>query len=60
MPLLSLLIVLVVVGVVLYLVETYLPIDPAIKIVIRVVVVLIVLVWLVDVFLGPVTVPRLR
>ncbi len=37
----ELLIVLVIIGVVLYLVETYIPMDPAIKVVIRVIVILV-------------------
>jgi hypothetical protein len=46
MPLLQLIVVLVVIGLILYLVETLLPIDPTIKQVIRVVVVLAVILWL--------------
>lgn len=60
MGLIELLLVLVVVGVLLYLVETYLPIDPPIKVVIRVVVVLVVILWLVRAFIGDVPLPRLR
>lgn len=57
---LDLLIVLIVVGVVLYLVETVLPIDPKIKLVIRVVVLLLVCIWLLRTFVGDVPLPRLR
>jgi len=46
MPLLQLIVVLIVIGLILYLVETLLPIDPAIKNVIRVVVILAVVLWL--------------
>ena len=53
--------VLVVVGAVLYLVETYVPIDPAIRVVIRVVVVLM-LIWFLLRLIGwvPATLPPLR
>jgi hypothetical protein len=46
MPLLQLIVVLIVIGLILYLVESLLPLDPAIKQVIRVVVVLAVILWL--------------
>ena len=46
MPILTVLIVLVVFGVVLYLVETYIPMSPPIKTVVRVVVVLLLIIWL--------------
>ena len=46
MPLLQFIVVLIVIGLILYLVETLLPLDPAIKQVIRVVVVLAVILWL--------------
>lgn len=60
MGLIEFLLVLVVVGVLLYLVETTLPIDPAIKTVIRVVVVLVVILWVIRAFLGDIPLPRLR
>jgi hypothetical protein len=41
-----LIVVLLVIGLVLYLVETLLPLDPTIKMIIRVVLVLIVILWL--------------
>ena len=41
---------LVVVGLILYLVETYIPMDPVIRTVIRVVVVLCVILWLLSAF----------
>jgi uncharacterized membrane-anchored protein len=61
MTLIDLVIVLVVCGVCLYLVETYVPLAPPIKVVIRVVVVLVLVLWLLQAFgiVGP-TVPRLR
>lgn len=46
----SLIVVLVVVGVVLWLVETQLPMDPAVKTIIRVVVILAVCLWLLSAF----------
>lgn len=56
----ELLILFVVVGLVLYLVETYIPLSPPIKVVIRVVVVLLLCVWLLRAF-GIVDIPlRLR
>ncbi len=52
---------LVIVGVCLYLVETYIPMSQPIKTVIRVVVVLLLVLWLLRVFgIGDVGVPRLR
>ena len=57
MDLVSLLIVLVVIGVCLYLVETYIPISPPIRTLIRVVVVLLVVLWLLRVFVGPIRIP---
>jgi hypothetical protein len=46
MPLLQLIVVLIVIGLCLFLVESLLPVDPAIKQVIRVVIVLAVIIWL--------------
>jgi hypothetical protein len=56
----SLILVLVIVGVVLYLLETYIPMDPAIKTVIRVVVVLVLCLWLIQTFVGDIPLPKLR
>ena len=55
MPLISVIIVLVVVGVVLYLIENYIPMSPPIRTVLRVVVVLALVVWLLQAFgiVGP-------
>lgn len=50
MPLLTVLIVLVVVGVLLWLVNTYLPMDRKIKNILNVVVVIVVIVWLLKIF----------
>jgi len=58
----SFLIVLVVIGIVLWLVETYIPMDPMIKTLIRVVVLIFVLLWILQFFgiIGGVTAPKLR
>jgi len=45
-PLIQLVVILIVIGLVLYLIETLLPIDPAIKQVIRVVLVIALILWL--------------
>lgn len=50
MPIIQLLVVLIVIGVVLYLVNTLIPMDPKIKTIINVVVIIAVLLWLVDLF----------
>ena len=53
MSLISLVIVLVVVGVLLYLVNTYLPMDAKIKNILNIVVVIVVVLWLLQLFVGP-------
>ncbi len=60
MNIISLVIVLVVLGLCLYLVETYIPMSPPIKTVLRVVVILFLVIWLLQMtgFVGPVL--RLR
>jgi hypothetical protein len=50
MPIITILLVLIVVGVILYLVNAYVPMDQKIKTVLNVVVLLVVLVWLLQVF----------
>ena len=50
MPLVNLLLVLIVVGVLLYLVNTYIPMDRKIKNILNVVVVIVVILWLLRVF----------
>jgi hypothetical protein len=50
MPLLTILIVLVVTGVVLWLINTYIPMDHKIKTIFNVVVVVVLIVWLLKVF----------
>jgi hypothetical protein len=46
----TLLLTLIIIGVALYLVETYIPMSPPIKTVIRVIVVVILVLWLLRVF----------
>ncbi|HEX7410154.1 MAG TPA: Thivi_2564 family membrane protein [Candidatus Binatia bacterium] len=55
MPLINVIIVLVIVGVLLYIVETLLPIDATIRRIIHIVVVLAVCIWLLQAFgiIGP-------
>ena len=53
MDLISVVIVLIVVGVVLYLITTYIPLDPPIRIVIQVLVILALCLWLLRMFVGP-------
>ena len=50
MPIISILVVLVVIGLVLYLIETYVPMARPIKTVLRVVVVLLLCLWLLQTF----------
>ena len=50
MPLITLVITLIVVGVLLWLVNTYIPMDGKIKKIINVVVVIVVIIWLLRVF----------
>jgi hypothetical protein len=50
MPLIQLLIILIIIGAGLYLVNQVLPIDPKIKTIINVVVIIAVLLWLLDLF----------
>jgi len=58
--LISLIVALIIIGVLLYLVETQLPIAPSIKVIIRAVVILVVVLWLLQAFVGDIRVPRLR
>ena len=50
MPLLTVLIILIVVGVLLWLVNTYVPMDRKIKNIFNIVVVIVVVIWLLKVF----------
>jgi hypothetical protein len=59
MPLLNVILVLIVIGVVLWLVNTYIPIAPPIKTVINVLVVIVLCIWLLSIFgIGDVYVGR--
>lgn len=60
MSLISLILVLVIVGVCLYLIEAYIPMSPPIKTVIRVVVVIVLVLWLLQLFGIDMNVPRIR
>ncbi len=50
MPLINLVIILVVVGVILWLINNYIPMDGKIKSILNVVVVIVVIIWLLGVF----------
>jgi hypothetical protein len=50
MPLINLIVVLVVVGVILWLVNTYIPMDRKIKKILNIVVIIVVVIWLLQVF----------
>ena len=50
MPLLTILIVLIVVGVALWLINTYIPMDRKIKSILNIVVVIVVIIWLLKAF----------
>ena len=50
MPLINLIIILVVVGVILYLINNYIPMDRKIKSILNIVVVIVVIIWLLSVF----------
>jgi hypothetical protein len=60
MGLIDLVLVLIVVGILLWLVETQLPIAQPIKTIIRVVVIVVVVLYLLRAFVGDIPVPRLR
>lgn len=53
MSLIDLVIILIVVGVLLWLVNSFIPMDPKIKQVINVVVIIAVVLWLIQLFVGP-------
>lgn len=50
MPILTILIVLIVAGLVLYLINNYIPMDGKIKSILNIVVVIVIIVWLLKVF----------
>lgn len=56
---LSLLITLVVIGVILYLVNNFIPMDEKIKKILNIVVIILVIVWVINLFV-PLNLPRLR
>jgi hypothetical protein len=58
--LIELVVILVIVGVLLWLVETQIPMDAGIKTVIRVVVILVVVLWLLRMFVGDVPLLPIR
>ena len=58
MSLINLVLILIVIGVLLWLVNTYIPMDGKIKQIINAVVVIAVVVWLIQIFIGPL--PDLR
>ena len=65
MPLLTIVLTLIVVGVLLWLLEQYIPMDPTLKRIIHIVVIICVVLWLLQAFgilgyLGAVNTPRLR
>lgn len=62
MPLISLIIVLVVVGVILWVVNSMIPMDSKIKMILNVVVLIVVLLWLLQVFgvLGSINTIRVK
>jgi len=64
MPIISLIIVLVVIGLLLWLVNTYIPMDAKIKNILNVVVIILVVLWLLNVFgvfgMNVGTVPRVH
>lgn len=60
MGLIELVVLLAIVGVLLYVIETYIPMSPAIKTLIRVVVILVIVLWLLRLFVGDIPIGRVR
>jgi len=65
MTIIGLIVTLIVIGVLLWLVNAYIPMDPKIKNILNIVVVIVVVLWLLSVFVGGLgvlnaPVPRLR
>lgn len=58
MDLISLVVVLIVIGILLWLVNSYIPMDPKIKNILNIVVVVAVVLWLLTLFVGPL--PNIR
>lgn len=53
MNLISLIIVLVVIGVILWLINTYIPMDEKVKKILNIAVVIVLVLWLLSLFVGP-------
>lgn len=61
MPLINLIIILIIIGVVLYLINNYIPMDAKIKTIINVLVVLVICLWLLNIFgIGDFNIPVRR
>jgi len=62
MPIIQLIVILAIIGLILWLIETYIPMDAAIRNIIRVVVVVAVILWLLQGFglLSGITTPRFQ
>lgn len=62
MPLINILVILIVVGVLLWLVNNYIPMDEKIKMIVNVVAVIVIVLWLLQVFgiLGTIDAVRVR
>lgn len=60
MPLVSLAVVLIVVGILLWLVNTYIPMDGKIKNILNIVVVVCVVLWLLNLFVGTGSLSQIR
>lgn len=60
MGLIELIVLLVIVGLLLYLVETYVPMSPPIRTILRVVVVLVLVLFLLRLFVGDIPIGRIR
>jgi len=58
MDLISLVITIIVVGVLLWLVNSFIPMDGKIKQILNIVVVIVLVLWLLNVFVGPIHLPR--
>jgi len=54
MPLISVVVTLIIVGVILWLVNTYIPMAAPIKTILNVVVIIVVILWLLGLFVGPI------
>lgn len=50
MPIISVILAIIACGILLWLAETYIPMDPAIKTILRAIVIIVLVLWLLDVF----------